>query len=145
MEAKLRELWGAIEAKDAERVEFALYGLFGSNLTPEYVPALVELLGKPWHQRHEDVVGALQELRDPRAVDALYEEAHATYEYLSYDEFFGLARKCTWALADIGTPEAKTKLEALAQEGNELVAGYAQKRLNQWENELHRKARLTRG
>ena len=139
MEAKLRELWDAIEAKDAERVEFALYGLFGPTLTPEYVRALIELLGKPWHQRHEDVVGALQELRDPRAVNALYEEAHATYEYLSYDEVFGLARKCTWALADIGTPEAKAKLETLAQEGNELVAGYARKRLDRWESELTRK------
>ena len=145
MEAKLRELWGAIEARDAERVEFALYGLSGSSLTPECVPMLIELLGKPWHQRHEDVVHTLQELKDPRAVDALYEEAHASYEYLAYDAFYGLARKCTWALADIGTAEAKAKLEALAREDNKLVAGYARKRLDQWGNELDRKGTPNKG
>ena len=145
MEANLRELWRAIEARDAERVEFALYDCYKSGLTPEHVPSLIKLLGQPWHYRHEDVVHALQELKDPRAIDALYEEAHASYEYLAYDEFYGLARQCTWALADIGTPEAQAKLQALAREDNELVAGYARRRLDRWENELHRKARLTRG
>ena len=145
MEANLSELWSAIEARDAERVEFALYDCYKSGLTPEHVPALMGLLGQAWHYRHEDVVHALQELKDQRAVDALFEEAHATYEYLAYDEFYGLARKCTWALADIGTPEAKAKLEALAREDNKVVAGYARKRLDQWENELDRKGTPNKG
>ena len=145
MEADLRELHSAIEAKDGERVEHALNECFRAGFAPEHVPALIGLLGQPWHSRHEDVVSALQQLKDARAVDALYEEAQASYAYLEYDEFYGLARKCTWALADIGTPEAKAKLEALAREGNELVAGYARKRLDRWDAELHRKARLTRG
>ena len=139
MGANLHELLNAIEARDADRVEFALYDCSKSGLTPEHVPTLIKLLGQPWHYRHEDVVNALQELKDPRAVVALYEEAHAAYEYLAYDEFYGLARKCTWALADIGTPEARAKLEALAREDNELVAGYARKRLDQWDSELDRK------
>ncbi|MFL6337215.1 MAG: HEAT repeat domain-containing protein [Pyrinomonadaceae bacterium] len=145
MEANLRELWSAIEARDAERVEFALYDCYKAGLTPEHVPALIELLGQAWHYRHEDVVHALQELKDPRAVDALYEEAHASYEYLAYDEFYGLARKCTWALADIRSPEAKAKLEMLAREGNELVAEYARKRLDRWNSELARKGTPNKG
>src|SRR5258708_3228946 len=80
------------------------------GLREEFVPALVELLQSKDHFRHEDIAAALQTLRDPKTVDALYEAAHARYEYLAYDEYFGLARKCTWALADIGTPEAKAKL-----------------------------------
>ena len=139
MQATLRELHSAIEAKDDERVELALDECFRSGFTHDHVPALIELLGQPWHSRHEDVVSVLQKLRDPRAVDALFKEAHATYEYLEYDEFYGLARKCTWALADIGTPEAKAQLEALACEGNELVAGYARRRLDRWASELARK------
>ena len=139
MEANLRDLHSVIRAKDGERVELALNECFRAGFTREHVPALVGLLGQPWHTRHEDVVSALQQLKDARAVDALYEEALASYEYLEYDEFYGLARKCTWALADIGTPEAKAKLEALAREDNELIAGYARKRLNQWDAELHRK------
>ena len=139
MEAKLRELHSAIEAKDGERVELALGECFSSGFTREHVPALVVLLGQTWHSRHEDVVLALQGLKDPRAVDALYEEAHASYEYLDYDDTYGLARKCTWALADIGTPEAKAKLELLAREVNEMVAEYARKRLARWSKERYRK------
>jgi hypothetical protein len=139
MEPSLRELHSAIEAKDGERVELALDECFRAGFTREHVPALVGLLGQTWHSRHEDVVLALQGLKDPRAVDALYVEAHASYEYLDYDDTYGLARKCAWALADIGTPEAKARLEALAREDNKLVAGYARKRLARWDAELSRK------
>jgi HEAT repeat protein len=139
MDDNLRKLYNAIEAKDAEQVDIALDKCFGSNFSREYIPALIELLGKTWHYRHEDIVSVLQQLKDSRAVDALYEETHSEYEYLNYDDCYGLARKCTWALADIGTPEAKAKLQQLAQESNQLVAEYAQKRLNNWEEEKSRK------
>jgi hypothetical protein len=56
-----------------------------------------------WRPRHEDVATALQKLRNPVAVDALYTAAIARHDYLAYDELFGLARKCAWALADIGS------------------------------------------
>jgi len=49
-----------------------------------------------------------------------------------------LARKCTWALADIGTPSARSLLETLATNDNEIIAHYAQKRLEQW-NSVNRK------
>ena len=136
---KLHDLYNAIDAMDADHVESVLHECFKSGFTSEYVPALMQLLGKSWHFRHEDVVSTLQHLKDPRAVDALYEEALTSYEYLNYDEFFGLARKCTWALADIGTPEAKAKLQMLAQVNNTMIAGYARKRLDHWEEEKPRK------
>ena len=139
MNDNLRKLYDAIEAKDVKQTNIALGKCFESDLLRELVPALVELLGKPWHNRHEDIVPVLQGLKDPRAVDVLYEEAHSEYEYLNYDDCFGLARKCTWALADIGTPEAKAKLQQLAQEENQFVAEYAQKRLDNWEKEKSRK------
>jgi len=139
MDDNLQKLYNAIEVKDAEQVEDALYECFVSGFSFDYVPALIELLGKSWHNRHEDVVSVLQRLKDPRAVDALYNEAHSEYEYLNYDDCYGLARKCTWALADIGTPEAKEKLQKLVQESNQMIAEYAQKRLNNWEEEKSRK------
>lgn len=139
MDENLRKLYDAIEAKDAKEVSIALSEYYRSGYSYEYVSALIELLGKPWHYYHEDIVRTLQLLRDSRAVDALYEEAHSEYEYLNYDDCYGLARKCTWALADIGTPEAKAKLQQLAQENNKLVAEFAQKRLDNWEKEKSRK------
>lgn len=139
MNDNLRKLCNAVERQDAEQVDIALSRCFKSDLSTEFVPALIELLGKPWHYRHEDIVSILQSLKDSRAVDALYNEAHSEYEYLDYDNCRGLARKCVWALADIGTVEAKAKLQKLAQKNNQIVAEYAQKRLDNWDKEKSRK------
>jgi len=127
------------ENRDAVKVEEAVVAIDKVGAVKEFTPALVRLLEATWHYKHEDIVLILQELKDARAVDALYRTALIDYEYLNHDEFFGLARKCTWALADIGTEEAKTKLELLAGSDNENIRGYAKKRLDNWIKELHRK------
>jgi hypothetical protein len=100
---------------------------------------LTNLAEASWHTRHEDIVQSIQRLRCPEAVPALERTAHALYEYLNYDEFFGLARKCTWALADIGTREAYAALERLAKSSNSQIARHAKKRLEHWRDELVRK------
>jgi HEAT repeat protein len=102
------------------------------GFTADHVPLLCELLRAEWHWSHESIVTALQRLKDPRAVDALYDASLVSHGYLAYDEFYGLARKCTWALADIGTPDALAKLRQMAGSENPLVAGYAQKRIDRW-------------
>jgi HEAT repeat protein len=84
-------------------------------------------------------VHALQQLKNPAAVDALSEEALAAYEYLKYDESRSLARKCTWALADIETPDAKEQLQKLAQSNKSAVAAYVRRRLDKWDEEQYRK------
>jgi hypothetical protein len=109
------------------------------GFAPKQTDLLCSLLEADWHQSHEDIVGILADLRAPNAVGALERTAHALYEYLDYDEFFGLARKCTWALADIATPEAHQALTRLAASDNSLIAGYARKRLATWQTESHRK------
>ncbi|GJM08352.1 MAG: hypothetical protein DHS20C11_06280 [Lysobacteraceae bacterium] len=134
-----QRLQAAIKSKVADDVEDALSDAFSYGLGPEFTPYLITLMELDWHQRHEDVASALQELRDPKAVEALSKAALVEHEYLSYDDFFGLARKCTWALADIGSSEAKSALEALAGSRNGKIAAYAQKRLDRWADELHRK------
>ena len=140
MDTILQALRGAIESQDADRVEKALGQAFAAGLSPILVPTLIELLGFPWHTRHEDVARALQELKSPAAVPALKRAATTIHPYLNYDEFFGLARKCTWALADIGTLEAKTALQELSEASNPLVAGYAKKRIDNWTQEMGRKS-----
>ena len=134
----LQALEDATKRADADGIDLALRIDF-EGLTPTFVPVLIQLLEASWHQRHEDIAHTLQGLKDPRAVDALYRTAFARYDYLAYDEVFGLARKCTWALADTGTPEAKAKLKLLAAGENPLIAGYAQKRLDRWDDEQKRK------
>lgn len=104
-----------------------------------YVPALIALLKSPYHHCHEDIVSGLQRLKHAGACEALFNAALIRHEYLDYDENFGLARKCTWALADIGSPEAQGYLRNLAAGSNKMIAAYAQKRLDRWDEEQHRK------
>jgi hypothetical protein len=142
-------LEAAINVKDADGVEAALADAYGAGvhlgpgaeLQAGMCSLLISLLNAPWHIRHEDVALSIQSLRCTEAVPALEEAAHAVYEYLSYDDFFGLARKCTRALADIGTPEARAALERLSNSSNAVIAGYAARRLARWERELDRKRR----
>jgi hypothetical protein len=128
-----------MEARDADAFESALRSAYQAGLSLDLSEVLAAALLMPWHYRHEDLARALQQLRDPRTVDALFHAAFSRHAYLDYDENFGLARKCTWALADIGTAEAKRRLEELAAGENESVAGYAQRRLDRWESEKARK------
>lgn len=124
---------------DPDVVESAVRCAYTEGLKTTYVPALVEILKRTEHQRHEDVVTALQVLKDSRAADALFGAALTQHEYLNYDENFGLARKCTWALADIGSPAALSYLKTLATNSNKIIAAYAQERLDCWDEEKQRK------
>lgn len=132
-------LEAAASSHDPDFVEYALQCADASGLKPTYVPALISILKSPEHHSHEDIVSALQILKDPRAAEALFNAALIQHEYLVYDERFALARKCTWALADIGTPDARGYLERLGASSNTFIAAHAQKRLDNWENEKDRK------
>jgi len=98
--------------KNADYVEFALatgakFGIFNNK----FVDILCKLLKEKWHYRHEDIVNVLQGLKSPQSVQALYEVIFMKYDYLhKVDECHALARKCTWALGEIGTQEAYDKL-----------------------------------
>jgi hypothetical protein len=140
----LRRLQSAVASSNDEEAEWALAFAWQVGLHPILCNVLIELAEAPWHMRHEDVVQAIQQLRCDSAVEALQRTARSQYDYLGYDEFFGLARKCTWALADIGTPEAKEALERLADSENALIVGYARKRLVHWEDEQDRKGKWSR-
>ncbi len=130
----------ALVSQDGNALEFSLYVCYYFELlTPDLAPLLAEILLHPWHYQHEDLARTLQQLRDPSTADALAEAASMKHEYLAYDDSHAFARKCMWALADIGSPKARRHLERLAQAADPVVAGYAQKRLDQWEQELGRK------
>jgi hypothetical protein len=103
----------------------------------------IQLFNVTWHHNHENIASRFQHSRNPLATDILFEMA--TRKEMDYDEDIrSLARKCTWALADIGTPKAKQYLQKLATCGDTLVEGFAQKRLNKWDNELGRKGQSIR-
>jgi hypothetical protein len=131
-EAVFRLLDEATRLGDADAVECALLVADGRTGDTDLVPTLITLLRATWHMKHEDLALWLQRLRDARAVDALYEAALTKHAYLHYNNSYALARKCTWALADIGTLEAREKLRQLAAGEDREIAGYARKRLDAW-------------
>ncbi|MCC5848854.1 MAG: hypothetical protein JJU29_12255 [Verrucomicrobia bacterium] len=129
----------AIDKKDGNAVEDALILCYDKEGGEDYVGLLVQLLLANWHMMHEDVALELQRLRSPLAVPALRVTATRKFQYLEYNGSHALARKCTWALADIGTKESKDKLIEITACEDPEVAGCAQKRLTNWESELGRK------
>jgi hypothetical protein len=98
-----------------------------------------ELLSLDWHEEHEELASFLQLKRDARAVDALARAATLKFSYLSYNDSHAFARKCVWALADIGTEDAKHRLLEIAESDDRELASYAKRRLERWREELHRK------
>ena len=127
---RLRELLDeTLASRQADDVE-SLLGIadqFGA-LTHEGVPVLCRLMLADFHQRHEDIARYLQSLRDPGSVEALFEACFIQLPYF-WDDGDALARKCTWALHDVGTPEAFERLRALTDHPRPSVIGYARKRL----------------
>ena len=135
----LRLLEEAIQAQSPDDLEAALTIGSAFGFSEAHIPPLCELLGANSHFSHENIVSILQGLKAPQAVSALYKAALTAHPYLDYDETFGLARKCTWALADIGTPAALEKLGLLVANENPRIASYAQKRIENWDRERERK------
>jgi hypothetical protein len=136
----LSELECGLRGKNAKSVAYAmLLGFRFKLFDPQAVDILCRLMAEDWHQQHEDIAQLMQRIKDPRCIEVLYGTALKKFEYLVYNESLALARKCTWALADIGTPEAQQAITQLANAGSEAIAGYARKRLDNWQKELHRK------
>ena len=137
----LNSLSEAIKERSSDKAENAVTTVHQFGYDPDFVPLLIELLESDWHFRHEDIALALQWSKDNRATNSLLKTAKIKFDYLNYDDSYSLARKCVWALTDIGTDESKQALFELSQWHDQKIASYAQKRLDNWEEEKDRKAK----
>jgi hypothetical protein len=129
----------AILSHDATDIECALHIAYRVGFRPVFMPLLITMLELTWHHSHEGIVGTFQYLKAPEPVEALYRTALVEHEYRAYDDFFGLARRCTYALAYIGTPEAYAKLHLLANCDNPIIAAHAQEHIDYRKKEELRK------
>ncbi len=125
----LRMLEGAYHENNGDDVEFGLYLGFRFGFTPEFLDVLIRLSDADWHQRHEDVVAALDDLRDLRATEALYRATLKIHTYLDYDDSRALASKAIWALGRLGDRTADQRLRTLADSGEPVVQAYAREQL----------------
>lgn len=130
----------AIAAKDRVALEFAVAEVDPDDVDSDpIVPILCGLLAESWHFEHERLAQTLQRIRDPRASRALAAAATLKFDHMAADDSYPFARKCTWALADIGTDEARAYLVCLAMNSDAMIAGFARRRLDEWQAESNRK------
>jgi hypothetical protein len=117
----LKLLGDAVEAQNGTDVEMAIIVCYTFGFGNEHLGLLLLLCSANWHQKHEDVVSMLAQLRAPEAVDCLYLSAQWIPEYLNFDDSRALATKAIWALG--GTPglEAGQALTRLLMSDNEVV------------------------
>ena len=91
---------------------------------------LIELAYDKNHYEHENIALIFENLHSPKLINCVYNLAVMELDYKKEDEFFNIARKCTYALGYTNTPKAKEKLELLVKNENELIREYAIKQLN---------------
>ncbi|AZV76655.1 hypothetical protein EBB79_01250 [Parasedimentitalea marina] len=139
MERHILDFERAIDARDPDAFEAALLALSWGSKSSEACALLIRSLPLNWHFKHEDVAFAIQRFRCAGAESVLEARAMDCPEYLDWDDNYALARKCTWALADIGSAEARVALGRLAKCETEEISEFAQKRLDSWASELSRK------
>lgn len=124
----------AYKEKNADDIEFCLYICFVLELHMEdSLQILCDLLKEHWHYQHENILIMLQELKDPKSVDFIYQTAKTKYEYLEYNDCYSLIIKCCWALGDINTNESLEKLKQLSQSNNEIIKDAAIEQLKRKE------------
>ena len=136
-------LQSIMQNRDDSALDSLLLTTHGSQgeLPPEAVELINELILADWHKQHEDLARSLQRHRRTTSVSALERAAQLTLPYLVEQQTLdAFHRKCTWALADIGTLEARNALIKLSRCDDIELAGYAQKRLDQWDDEIPRKS-----
>lgn len=100
--------------------------------------ALSRLLLDDSHELHEDIVFELGLIGDPCAVDAIAKAVRIPFGYLvNWDNLHEFQRKCAYALARIGTPEARVALESLAAHADPFLKKYGEEGLQHWPLKLN--------
>jgi hypothetical protein len=97
------------------------------------------LFSLDWHQLHEELASGFQHSAHPATARFIFEQVFSGK--IPEFDYKPCSRKCVWALADIGTAEARGYLEKLTQSSNEYIAGFAQRRIDRWDLEVPRKGR----
>jgi hypothetical protein len=95
--------------------------------------ALSRILLDHSHELHEDIVFELGLIGDPRAVCAIAEAVRVPFDHLvKWNNLHEFQRKCAYALARIGTQEARAALESLAKEPDPFLREYGEEGLEHW-------------
>jgi len=125
----LRLFEEAYKARNPDDIRCALLVGFSFGFGPEHTAILRLLVDEDWHESHEDVVSALDELRTPVAIEPLFRATQWVPGYLDFDEARALAVKAIWALGNLPGPEAETKLKTIARSDDAILRTNAEEQL----------------
>lgn len=109
----------AIANKDSVQLSNVIALIYWDGGDKSYTDTLLLLLDEKWHISEEDIVGVLEEIKDPKSIEKLYETA---VNIPDYDDMRALAKKCMWALSAINTPESVEKLQLLQNLNDEIIS-----------------------
>lgn len=141
----LKEIKRIISEKDSDAVEDSIFGfILKYQRDEEILLFLCEIFESNWHTRQEDIASSFQYIKNPITTKSLFKMSYQLTEYDKWNDTFPMQRKCTWALADIGTKESKKYLQEIEKTSNKTISSFATKRLVNWENELSRKGQMLR-
>lgn len=117
------------KSRNSDDVQCVLIVGHAFGFASDHVGVLARLLEADWHVSHEDIVSALDKLRSPEAVNALYRATQWIPEYLSYDDSRALAVKAIWALGKLSGGEAEAALHQLAASNDTVIRDGAEEQL----------------
>ena len=108
----------SIQSRDTIGLSNTLAVIYRDGADADYTEILLSLLDQDWHTSEEDVVGILEQIKDPKSINKLYEVA---IKIPDYDDMRALAKKCIWALSAINTSESIEKLKLLQMFDDPIV------------------------
>ncbi len=133
------QLWEAVGISDKSRLlgikEYAVYELttIASAMAARDPVALSKLLLEDSHDSHEDIAFELGLIGDPCAVEAIAEAVRIPFDHLvKWNNLHEFQRVCAYALARIGTAEARAVLESLAAQSDPFLRKYGEEGLQHW-------------
>ena len=121
----------ATREESAEEIEQLVDRMVTLYDPVESLDILHALLLLPFHRSHQGVVSLLQRLKSPRSVPFLRQALATPFAYLAYtcSDSDVIAKRFSWALFAIGTPEAVQVLREFAQAADPGVRREMQYRL----------------
>lgn len=93
-----------------------------------------------WHEIHDQLASNFQWSKHPSLSEFLYEQIESNK--IPEFDYKPVSRKSVWALADIGTKQAKKYIENLCSSENLMIREFAIKRISNWDKEIVRKGRM---
>jgi hypothetical protein len=103
------------------------YQLGFININSLYL--LNKVLPEDWHMEHEDIARTMQDLHDESSIEALCRTVYSKYKYLEYNDSQALARKCIYALGEIGSKKAIQILKDMCNSDDEYLRSTAKHQL----------------